>query len=102
MVRRHGEHFPRQGRFGRREKRGAFVGHKVGTRPRLDKRDADDCLDIAGVEQEGALIKSARLRHVFTAHTLIGASHALKNKVHRVRVRRTFCTASFRSDQFCA
>ena len=60
-----------QGRLGRREGRGSFVGKEVNAHGVVNYGRADQCFDTAGIKRQSAFEKAARLRQVLDDHSLV-------------------------------
>ncbi len=73
MIWRQRQHLG-QGRFGGRGTCRSVVGEEISDRSQVNISDADQRLDIAGIERERMFIKAARLRHIFGGLSLIRAT----------------------------
>jgi hypothetical protein len=85
--------------FGRREASSPIVGRITVTDPHVDPRGADQGLDIAGVERQGALEESPRLRSRLGSRSLVQPSSALEIKVHRIGLSHPFRAARLCDDE---
>ena len=61
-------------------------GHRSDTPPlrTLDLRHSEKCVDIVGIERQGAFEKIARERQIFARKSLIEAGYTLKIEIHRI------------------
>src|SRR6516162_1611484 len=77
-----GESTLARGRFSRREASVPVIRQESSADPIVDPSEAEQRIEIVGIERHGALEETARLRHIFRVNAPVEPGLPLKIEVH--------------------